>query len=42
VLHPEASWTWLSQAEKWEHLAEGAVSGMASGRLATVPAQKVA
>jgi hypothetical protein len=42
VLHPEASWTWLSQAEKWEHLAEGAVSGMATGRFATVPAQKVA
>ena len=42
VLHPEASWTWLSQAEKWEHLAQGAVSGVASGRLAAVPVQKVA
>ena len=30
------------QAEKWEHLAQGAVSGMASGHLAAVPAQKVA
>ena len=26
VLHPEASWTWLSQAEKWEDLAEATVS----------------
>ena len=42
VLHPEASWKWLSQAEKWEHLAEGALSGMASGRFPTAPAQKVA
>jgi hypothetical protein len=41
-LHPEAKWTWLSQAEKWEYLAEAAASGMASGRLVTVPAQKVA
>jgi hypothetical protein len=29
VLHPEASWTWLSQAEKWEDLAEAAVSSQA-------------
>jgi hypothetical protein len=42
VLHPEASWTWLSQAEKWEHLAEGARSGTAGGRFVAAPAQKVA
>ena len=30
VLHPEASWTWLSQAEKWEDLAEAAVSSQAN------------
>ena len=41
VLHPEASWKWLSQAEKWEHLAEGAAFGTA-GSLAAVPMQKVA
>jgi hypothetical protein len=29
VLHPEASWIWLSQAEKWEDLAEVAVSSLA-------------
>jgi hypothetical protein len=28
VLHPEASWTWLSQAEKWEDLAEAAMSSL--------------
>lgn len=22
VLHPEQKWTWLGQAERWEHLAE--------------------
>jgi hypothetical protein len=22
VLHPEQSWKWLGQAERWEHLAE--------------------
>ena len=32
VLHPEASWTWLSQAEKWEDLAEQAMPALASGR----------
>lgn len=21
VLHPEASWLWLSEAERWEHLS---------------------
>jgi hypothetical protein len=42
VLHPEASWKWLSQAEKWEHLAEGALSGVTVGRFPTAPAQKVA
>ena len=32
VLHPEASWTWLSQAEKWEDLAEAAMSSLPDGR----------
>jgi hypothetical protein len=36
VLHPEASWTWLSQAEKWEDLAEAATSSPAA-RQGTVP-----
>jgi hypothetical protein len=30
VLHPEASWTWLSQAEKWESLAEAALPAVAA------------
>lgn len=36
VLHPEASWTWLSQAEKWEDLAAAAMSCPAE-RQETVP-----
>jgi len=24
VLHPEQSWNWLGQAERWEHLADAA------------------
>ena len=32
VLHPEASWTWLSQAEKWEDLAEVAASALPDSR----------
>jgi hypothetical protein len=32
VLHPEASWTWLSQAEKWEDLADAALSCQAKGQ----------
>lgn len=28
VLHPEASWSWLSQAEKWESLAQAAAPSM--------------
>jgi hypothetical protein len=32
VLHPEASWTWLSQAEKWEDRAEAATSALSRGR----------
>jgi hypothetical protein len=44
VLHPEASWTWLSQAEKWEDLAEEAMPALASGRtdVAARPRQKAA
>jgi hypothetical protein len=44
VLHPEASWTWLSQAEKWEDLAEAATTALATGRTNTValPVQKAA
>ena len=30
VLHPEASWTWLSQAEKWECLAEATIPAFAA------------
>src|SRR5262245_47355884 len=41
VLHPEASWTWLSQAEKWEDLAEAALSGSRCDELAEL-AQKAA
>jgi hypothetical protein len=33
VLHPEASWTWLSQAEKWEDLAEAAAAEVAAPAL---------
>jgi hypothetical protein len=25
VLHPEESWKWLGQAERWEHLADAAL-----------------
>jgi hypothetical protein len=32
ALHPEASWNWLGQAEKWEDLAEAAASDRASSR----------
>jgi hypothetical protein len=44
VLHPEASWTWLSQAEKWEDLAEAATTALPTGRTNTValPVQKAA
>jgi len=44
VLHPEASWTWLSQAEKWEDLAEATTSAQSSSRYdeLAVPAQKAA
>ena len=44
VLHPEASWTWLSQAEKWEDLAEAMTSALSSSRYdeLAVPAQKAA
>src|ERR1700752_5091821 len=44
ALHPEASWTWLSQAEKWENLAEAAGSASSGNRPATVapPAQEAA
>jgi hypothetical protein len=36
--HPEANWTWLSQAEKWEDLAAQASVNCSDG--ATHPAQK--
>jgi hypothetical protein len=26
VFHPEASWNWLSEAERWEDLAEAAIA----------------
>ncbi len=26
VLHPEDSWSWLGQAERWEHLAEAEIT----------------
>lgn len=45
VLHPEASWTWLSQAEKWESLAETAAPPLAvehTAPLAAPPALKMA
>lgn len=44
VLHPEASWTWLSQAEKWEDLAEAAAAALPTGQTDTValPVQKAA
>ena len=44
VLHPEASWTWLSQAEKWEDLAEAATSALSGSRCdeLAVPTQKAA
>ena len=44
VLHPEASWTWLSQAEKWEDLAEAATTALPTDLTNTValPVQKAA
>jgi hypothetical protein len=44
VLHPEASWTWLSQAEKWEDLAEATTAALPGSRYdeTAVPAQKAA
>jgi len=44
ALHPEASWTWLSQAEKWENLAEAAGSASSGNRAGTAapPAQEAA
>jgi hypothetical protein len=38
--HPEASWSWLSQAEKWEDLAARASSSRPDG--VARPAQKAA
>ena len=26
VLHPEASWKWLAEAERWEHLADAEIA----------------
>jgi hypothetical protein len=26
VLHPEASWKWLADAERWEHLADAEIA----------------
>jgi hypothetical protein len=26
VLHPEVSWKWLGQAERWEHLADAEIA----------------
>lgn len=37
VLHPEASWNWLSQAEKWEDLAEAAAPSIDMSRQAPAP-----
>ena len=32
AFHPEASWTWLSQAEKWEDLAEAAAPSLVASQ----------
>lgn len=44
VLHPEASWTWLSQAERWEDLAAAAVRTPPASRYedSAQPAQEAA
>jgi hypothetical protein len=44
ALHPEASWTWLSQAEKWEDIAEAAMSAADVGHAkeAVLPAREAA
>lgn len=43
VLHPEASWTWLSQAEKWESLAEAALPAVTESRpVISVPPEREA
>jgi hypothetical protein len=26
VLHPETSWKWLAEAERWEHLADAEIA----------------
>ena len=44
VLHPEANWTWLSQAEKWESLAEASAPVVAAASVSAtlVPTREAA
>jgi hypothetical protein len=39
VLHPEANWFWLSQAERWEDLAAAAPASSGCLDVATSPEQ---
>ena len=42
VLHPEANWFWLSQAERWEYLAATAPALADCDDLTASPVQKAA
>jgi hypothetical protein len=42
VLHPEANWFWLSQAERWEDLAATAPALADCDDLTASPVQKAA